>query len=154
MATDAETSAMESPGSAESKTAPGIPEGVPGVPSGRAAEGDDMSHLDPQNIITGKRKRRRTSRFVDSKEWQDAYGKLILDDIPAEEIEAALVDDDVDDAVVVSESDEERSDDEEDDGFFQADGDDVDDSDDEFGSDASCDECKRESGDEDCSDDE
>lgn len=49
--------------------------------------------IDPQNIVHGKRKRRRTKRLVDTDEWQTEYQNLILDDVPTSELSAALIDD-------------------------------------------------------------
>ena len=62
--------------------------------------------IDTSNIVDGSRSRRKTRRLVDSKEWQDDYERLVLDDVPQEELVAALVADVTDDAEIESEEDD------------------------------------------------
>ena len=54
-------------------------EGVLGA--GAGAESDDDG-IDLGNIVSGKRRRKTTTRLVDSSEWQHEYQQLILDDDP------------------------------------------------------------------------
>lgn len=58
-----------------------------------------MSDLQVSNILPEGSTRRRTqpSRFVDSEEYQEEWKKLLLEDVPDNELEAALVDEDFSD---------------------------------------------------------
>lgn len=68
---------------------------MPQPPSPKRAHADDG--IDIRNIVSGKRHRKSTTRLVDSTQWQHDYQQLILDDVPANEINAALLDEELDD---------------------------------------------------------
>lgn len=78
------------------------------MPSPKRPSADDG--IDVGNIVTGKRRRRPTTRLVDSTEWQHEYQQLILEDVPANEITAALLDDELDDEARYSDEDEDEDD--------------------------------------------
>lgn len=65
--------------------------------------------VDPSNIVTGRRTRRGTKRLVDSKDWQQSYMSLVLEDVPEGEIEAALHES-VDDGDTILSSDNNETD--------------------------------------------
>lgn len=75
-----------------------------------------LCDLQTSNIITGKRKRRSTTRLVDSEEWQSSYSKIMLEDVPDNEVFAALQDECLDsddeqysdDEISLSESEEDN----------------------------------------------
>lgn len=48
--------------------------------------------IDPANIITGKRRRQTAQRYDDQVFKSEEYARMILCDVPAEEMEAALFD--------------------------------------------------------------
>ena len=80
------------------------------MPSPKRPSTDDG--IDVGNIITGKRRRRPTTRLVDSTEWQHDYQQLILEDVPENEITAALLDDQLDDEALYSDDEEEEEEEE------------------------------------------
>lgn len=90
--------------------------------------------VDASNIVTGRRTRRGTKRLVDSKDWQESYMSLVLEDVPDGEIEAALNDTvDDDDTILSSENDEtEKKLYDEEDSFLASDSAESQHSDDEF----------------------
>ena len=55
-----------------------------------------MTDLTSTNILPegSRRKRKRPDRFVDSEDWQQEWSKLLMEDVPENEIDAALLDDD------------------------------------------------------------
>lgn len=55
-----------------------------------------MSDLKLSNILPegSHRKRKRPDRFVDREDWQQEWSKLLLEDVPEDEIDAALLDED------------------------------------------------------------
>jgi len=56
---------------------------------------NDLDGIEVSNILHSKRKRRATVRYEDELFQSDEYRKLMLCDIPDEEMEAALVDSDI-----------------------------------------------------------
>lgn len=81
-------------------------------PGGKRTPSDDG--IDATNIICGKRRRKPTRRLVDSKEWQDEYQQLILEDVPENEVEAALLDDQLDADTDDDDNDDDDNDEDED----------------------------------------
>jgi hypothetical protein len=59
--------------------------------------------INTSNIVEGSRRRKRTRRLVDSAQWQKDYGRLILDDVPQDELVAALIADVSEDPEIESE---------------------------------------------------
>ena len=71
---------------------------------------ENLDHIDTSNIICGKRTRRSAVRYVDEIMKTQEVQKLMMDDIPESELDAALVDEDFsqdeeEDDPVVSRSD-------------------------------------------------
>ena len=70
----------------------------------KIAENDDKDAIDPNNIISGKRIRKKTVRYEDTVFNSEEYRKMMLCDVPDDELKAALEDEDF------SDSDESRED--------------------------------------------
>jgi len=96
-------------------------------PKRAASDLDEQDGIDARNIISGKRRRKPTERLVDMDEWQQQYSALVLDDVPDDEIQAALEDENFDsEDEAFSDDEDEDEDEDEDDDHNEEGGEDID----------------------------